>query len=56
MYTSEYKAVCFVEGDVDNAQLIEPITGTMNGLFVQNQLKTLDDVKDKNADVWKDKC
>lgn len=47
MYANEYKGVWFVEGDVDSAHLIEPIKVTINGLLVQNQLKTLDDVKDK---------
>jgi len=47
MYSTEYKGVWFVEGNAEGAHLIEPIKVTINGLLVQNQLKTLDDVKDK---------
>ena len=47
MYTSEYKGILFAEGNIENAEPIGPISVTINGLLVQNQLKTLDDLKDK---------
>ena len=55
MYASNYKGVWFVEGEVDSARLLEPVNVSINGIFVQSQLKTLDDVKDKMVSIVQSK-
>jgi len=47
MYFSEYKGVFFIEGSPHEAQTIEEISSELNGFFSQNQLRSLDDLKEK---------
>lgn len=45
MYFAEFQGVYFVEGALVGAQRISPVSTELNGLFSQNHLKSLDDVK-----------
>src|SRR5690606_31697330 len=47
MYMSEYKGVYFVEGTPAEAQVVEQLSTELNGFFAQDQLKSLDDLKEK---------
>jgi len=47
MYFSEHKGVFFIEGSPPNANRLGTISTEINNFFGQNQLKSLDDVKDK---------
>ena len=50
MYISEYKGVYFIEGAPPEAEIIERFSSELNGFFCQNQLKSLDHVKEKMRD------
>ena len=50
MYFAEFKGVFFIEGSPPEAQAIEEISSELNGFFTQNQLRSLDDLKDKMKD------
>jgi hypothetical protein len=47
MYFAEFKGVYFIEGSPQEAITIEQISSELNGFFSQNQLKSLDDLKEK---------
>ena len=47
MYFSERNGVFFIEGSIPGAKPICALSSELNGMFTQNQLKTLDDLKDK---------
>lgn len=50
MYFAEFKGVYFIEGSPKEAHAIEEISSELNGFFSQNQLRSLDDLKDKMKD------
>lgn len=52
-YFCEYKGIYFIEGDGTSGRTIGPINIELNGFFSQNQLKTLDDLKDKMVQLVK---
>lgn len=45
MYYSVHNGVYFVEGVPQGAKLMTPIATTLDGIFSQAQLKSLDDIK-----------
>lgn len=45
MFVSELEGILFVEGDVPGGQVLGPLKVTLDGYFVDAQLKSLDDVK-----------
>jgi len=47
MYFSEYKGVFFVEGTPREALIMESVSSELNDFFSQNQLRSLDDLKEK---------
>ncbi len=47
MYFSEYKGIYFVEGLPAGAERFVPINTEINSIFGHNQLKSLNDVKDR---------
>lgn len=47
MYYSEYGGIYFIEGRVEGANRIDKISTELNGFFSQNQLRTLNDLKEK---------
>lgn len=47
MYFAEFRGVFFIEGTPKEARAIEPISSELNGFFSQNQLRSLDDLKEK---------
>lgn len=47
MYSAEFQGIYFVEGSPPGAQRMSPVSTELNGLFSQNQLKSLDDVKSR---------
>jgi len=47
MYKDLYKEIWFIEGEPPKAVVIEPIKIELNKMFRQNQLKSLDNVKDE---------
>lgn len=49
MYHSERNGIYFVEGSIPGAQHIGPISTELNDFFGENQLKSLDDLKDRMA-------
>ena len=55
MYFSERNGVYFVEDIVPGARIIGPISSELNDFFSQNQLKTLDDLKDRMTSLVKSK-
>jgi hypothetical protein len=55
MYFSEHNGVFFIEGTISGARRVSPISTELNRFFSQNQLKTLDDLKDKMAQFTKTK-
>ena len=50
MYFSDFKGVFFIEGAPHEAQTLEAISSELNGFFSQNQLRSLDDLKEKMKD------
>jgi len=50
MYFSEFKGVFFIEGAPSEARVIAGISSELNGFFSQNQLRSLDDLKEKMKD------
>lgn len=54
MIRTTYDGVMFIEGDLQAAQPIKPVSVRINGMFSQAQLKTLDDVKRKMAKLAKE--
>jgi hypothetical protein len=55
MYYAEYQGVYFVEGCPAEAVAIGPISTELNGLFSQNQLKSLDDIKARMCTAVREK-
>jgi hypothetical protein len=55
MYFSTHKQIYFVEGPVSGAKRFGPISTELNSFFSQNQLKSLDDLKDKMCDFVRSK-
>ena len=51
MYYDLYRGVYFVEGLPAGARRITPISTCIDGMFSHSQLKSLDDIKDKMAEV-----
>lgn len=51
MYWAEHKGVFFIEGRPEGAVCLQPINTELNEFFSQNQLKTLDDLKDRMAQL-----
>jgi uncharacterized membrane protein len=49
MYKSQYNGIWFIEGDFKDAHIVQPIKVELNGMFANNQLKSLDDVKKEMA-------
>jgi len=47
MYFAEYKGVYFIEGHPREAVPLHGVSGELNGMFTQNHLKSLDDLKEK---------
>lgn len=47
MYFAEYKGVFFVEGLPEGARILAPINTEINDVLGSNQLKSLDDVKER---------
>ncbi len=45
MYVSESGGVLFIEGDVPGGKVLGPLKITLDGYFVDAQLKSLEDVK-----------
>jgi hypothetical protein len=45
MYYAEFQGIYFIEGAPAGAQRLSPVSTELNGLFAQNHLKSLDDVK-----------
>jgi len=55
MYYSERNGIYFVEGPVTGSRTLCPISSELNDFFSQNQLKTLDDLKDRMTHLVKSK-
>lgn len=55
MYHAEFQGIYFVEGSPAGAQRISPVSTELNGLFSQNQLKSLDDVKARLCALARDR-
>ena len=51
MIVTYFDDVTFIEGTHPNARTIKPISVRIHGLFSQAQLKSLDDVKRKMAEI-----
>ena len=51
----KYKDIFFIENNAKDVKIIKHITVELNSLFGQDQLKTLDDVKEKMYEEVK-KC
>lgn len=50
MYFAEFKGVYFIEGAPREAVVLESISSDLNGFLSQNQLRSLDDMKEKMRD------
>ena len=50
MHIAEYKDIYFIEGSPREAIVIESFSSELNGFFSQNQLKSLDNIKEKMRD------
>lgn len=55
MYYAEFQGIYFIEGAPAEAQRISPVSTELNGLFAQNQLKSLDDVKLRLCAIVRDR-
>ena len=51
MHFAKYKGVLFIEGSPREAKVIAGIASELNGAFSQNQLRSLDDLKEKMRTV-----
>lgn len=47
MYITVYKDIVFIEGTHPDAKILNHVSVTIKGAFINTQLKTLDNVKDK---------
>jgi len=47
MHIAVMRGIYFIEGAPQEAKFIEAVSTELNGFFSQNQLKSLDDVKEK---------
>ena len=55
MYSDYHKGVFFVEGIPPGSKLIANLSTSLDGLFSNSQLKSLDDIKDKMVEEVKGK-